>query len=174
LPVEAVRARLEATSLFATLPGDVLDALAAGTQTLDYGDGECVVAEQTPGETCYVVDAGRVVVTVAGSSAQRKVAELGAGSMFGEMSLLTGETRTASVHALGDARLLALSAGVLGPALREHPELAQTLADLVTLRREGLSEARAQLDDDTRARVSRESVKLGAAIRRFLHLPSRR
>ena len=173
LSPEASRVRLQATNLFATLPDAVLAQLAAGTRTLDFGDGECVVAEGAPGDTCYVVDAGRVVVSVAGGAAQRKVAELGPGSMFGEMSLLTGEVRSASVHALGDARLLALSSDVLGPALQQHPELAQMLAELVTLRREGLVEARLQLDADTKARVARETVKLGALIRSFLRLPAR-
>jgi CRP-like cAMP-binding protein len=170
---EEIRARLQATGLFAALPEDLLAQLVVGTRTLDFGDGECVVAEGAAGDACYVVDEGRVVVSVSGGAAQRKVAELGPGSMFGEMSLLTGEARSASVHAIGDARLLALSSDVLGPTLQQHPDLAQTLAELVTLRREGLVEARSQLDADTKARVARESVKLGALIRRFLHLPPR-
>ena len=173
LSPQEIRAHLQSTSLFATMPDAVLDQLVAGACTLDFGDGECIVAEGSAGDRCYVVDRGRVVVSVAGGAAQRKVAELGPGSMFGEMSLLTGEVRSASVHALGDARLLALSSDVLGSALRQHPDLAQTLAELVTLRQQGLVEARSQLDKDTRARVARESVKLGALIRRFLHLPPR-
>jgi len=171
LTPETVRASLQATSLFAALPDPVLQELATGTRTLDYADGEGIVEEGAPGDACYVVYAGRVVVSVAGASAQRKVAELGPGSLFGEMSLLTGESRSASVHAVGDVRLLALSSGVLGSALQQHADLAQDLAEMVTLRREGLVEARAQLDADTKARVARETVKLSALIRRFLHLP---
>jgi len=70
--------------------------------TASYGD--VVIQQGDPGDRFYVIEEGKIRVTVHG----RHIAELGAGSYFGEIALLRNVRRTASVTALGPVKLLAL------------------------------------------------------------------
>ena len=163
--------RLRSVPFFAALPEDLLLALSAGATVREFGAGERIVRQGDHGDSCYVVDRGRAAVLVAEGSGERQVAVLEPGSLFGEMSLLTGEPRSATVRAQGDVRLLMLSPPALKQALEKSPRLASDLAEVVTLRKEGLLEARARLDADARAHVLAASRGLVDAIRRFFRLP---
>ena len=70
--------------------------------TASYGD--VVIQQGDPGDRFYAIEEGKIRVTVHG----RHIAELGAGSYFGEIALLRNVRRTASVTALGPVKLLAL------------------------------------------------------------------
>jgi small-conductance mechanosensitive channel/CRP-like cAMP-binding protein len=166
----AVRARLAAVPFFASMPEDLLEALSRGAKVLAYGAGEHVVKQGDAGDACYVVEEGTVAVDVTEGAGSRQVAVLEPGDLFGEMSLLTGEPRTASVRALEDATLVRLGADSLRDALSKAPELANRLAEAASMRREGLAQARASLDAAGRARVDAEKRRLGALIRRFFRL----
>lgn len=167
----AVRERLASVPFFAALPDDVRAILARDASLVRYGAGERVVSQGEAGDACYVVDEGELAVLVAHGADQQQVAVLRAGDLFGEMSLLTGEPRAATVRALGDARLVVVGSSSLRSALERAPDLATRLAEVVTLRREGLLEARAALDAASRARVEAGSHRLRALIRRFFQLP---
>jgi CRP-like cAMP-binding protein len=163
--------RLRSVPFFAALPEDLLLALSAGATVREFGGGERIVRQGDHGDSCYVVDSGRAAVLVGEGPGERQVAVLEPGSLFGEMSLLTGEPRSATVRAQGDVRLLMLSAPALKQALEKSPRLASDLAEVATLRKEGLLEARARLDADARAHVLAASRGLVDAIRRFFKLP---
>ena len=77
-------------------------ALTASASSRLFGDGETIVAQADPGESAYVIAEGRARVSL--DRGDTEVAVLSAGQYFGEMSLLTGEARTATVRARGDAR----------------------------------------------------------------------
>ncbi len=170
-PPEAVRTRLQSVALFRELPETLLDVLARGARLEEFGAGERVVQQGDRGESCYVVDAGVLAVLVADAGAERKVAELAPGDLFGEMSLLTGEVRSATVRAQVDTRLVRVGAEALRAALEQAPDLATHLAEVVTLRKEGLLEARAALDAQARDRVAAGTHRLGDLIRKFFRLP---
>lgn len=164
--------RLRAVPFFAALPEGLLQSLAAGATKEEYGAGESVVRQGEPGDTCYVVDRGRLSVLVTDGREEKEVAVLSEGALFGEMSLLTGQPRTATVRVIDDARLLSIGAPSLRAALEKSPALAHDLAEAATLRREGLLEARAELDTHARARVREGAKNLGELIRRFFRLPN--
>jgi CRP-like cAMP-binding protein len=130
-----------------------------------------VVLQGEPGDACYVVDDGKLSVVIAEGRTEQQVAVLSTGDLFGEISLLTGEPRGATVRAIGDARLVVVGSSSLRTALERSPELATQLAEVATLRREGLLEARAALDAASRARVDAQSHRLRELIRRFFKLP---
>ena len=115
---------------------------------LEYGPGQAVVRQGEQGDTLYLVARGEVGVRIhvegAGALADREVARLGRGALFGEMSVLTGDPRTATVVALGDAALLAVDRDAFERILRAEPELAQRLADVIARRRVALDAARAE------------------------------
>ncbi len=92
-----------------------------------YETGEEIVTEGAFDTDFYLIDRGRVNVMIS-SAGSRPVAELGEGDFFGEMSLLTGEKRSASVVAKVETRLLKLNRDSMGLLLSENKELAEKLS----------------------------------------------
>jgi small-conductance mechanosensitive channel/CRP-like cAMP-binding protein len=166
----AARARLSTVPFFAAMPDELVGALSRGARVLEYGAGEDVVVQGDAGDACYVIESGSLAVLVSEGGSSRQVAVLEPGDLFGEMSLLTGEPRTATVRALDDARVVRLGAESLKDVLAKAPEQASRLAEAATLRREGLAQAKASLDAAARARVDAEKRRLGELIRRFFRL----
>jgi small-conductance mechanosensitive channel/CRP-like cAMP-binding protein len=168
---QAIRSTLSTTPFFAALPPPLVDGLCASAEMAVFGAGERVVTQGAAGESCYVVRAGRLGVYVSDGIGERQVATLAEGDLFGEMSLLTGEPRTATVRAEEDSRLVRVGAAALRTVLERAPELAHALAEKAALRREGLLEARTQLDAQARERVRATTVRLSDLIRKFFRLP---
>ncbi len=96
----------------------------------------------------------------------------GEGNFFGEMSLLTGEPRSASVYAYGELRVVEVRKAALAPILSANPALAAKIAEVVVLRREGLDRVRAQaaLEGSKRAEVAAATNTLLGRIRSFFAL----
>ena len=88
----------------------------------------------------FVVCQGRVRVTVGESGAE--VATLGQGAYFGEMSLLTGDPRSATVSALEDSLLLEITASDFRRIALAHPEVVVRISEAVELRRTDLEEVK--------------------------------
>lgn len=137
-----LRRALASVPIFATLLPEDLDALAEGVRLLEFTAGEPVIRQGDAGASLYVVLSGRVWVRVrTEAGTEETVAELGAGEVLGEMALLTGEPRTASVEAGESAILCEVTRGLLQPILARHPDAAERMAHVVASRREGLDRA---------------------------------
>jgi small-conductance mechanosensitive channel/CRP-like cAMP-binding protein len=137
---EAVAARealLRQADLFAVLPESAVRLLAASARAEQYVDGECIIRQGETGESLYLIEAGRVSVLArpTGGGDPVLVARLGPGEFFGEMSLLTGETRSATVRACGSARVLAVDKPAFAAVLEADPALADALGEVLTRRR---------------------------------------
>ena len=126
-----------------TLSQEARHALAERARFLEYGPGQAVVRQGDQGDACFLVARGEVGVRVRFENGEKEVARLGRGALFGEMSVLTGDPRSATVVALGDAALLAIDRDAFERILVREPELAQRLADVITRRKLGLDQARA-------------------------------
>jgi MFS family permease len=97
--------------LFAGAPRAVAEELAGAAVEFDVPTGTEVVREGEPAHDFFVVRSGRLDVVSAGESGEpRWVNELSAGSYFGEIGLLLGRPRTATVRASADSELYRLSA----------------------------------------------------------------
>lgn len=132
---EAVRALLAQVDLLRSLNAEELTRLAASVRSVPYAEGETLVRQGEPGETFYVVRQGRVSVLVAGADGRAvSVAQLGPGAFFGEMSLLTGEARSATVRADTDAIVLTVSKAMFAGLLQSDPALAERLAAVLEAR----------------------------------------
>ncbi|MGH9372463.1 MAG: cyclic nucleotide-binding domain-containing protein, partial [Vicinamibacterales bacterium] len=110
-PAELQRDRLHALAsvdLFRALSDQQRAEVAASTVTRMYGNGEAIVRQGDPGDSMYVVCSGRVSVLL--EPERREVATIETGGYFGEMSLLTGEPRSATVVARGETVVLELTA----------------------------------------------------------------
>ena len=117
---------------FAGFEPDTLTALAQGGQLRDFHAHAVIVREDEPGASLFVVIEGVLDVTkrVAGRP-DRRLGRLVPGEIFGEMSLLTGANRSATVTAATRAVLLEIGKPQLEPVLATHPEAIAALGQLV-------------------------------------------
>jgi CRP-like cAMP-binding protein len=96
----------------------------------------------------------------------KEVARIETGGFFGEMSLLTGEPRSATVQARGDCRVLEIAGDVFKKYVTEHPDVIDELAEAAAARRRELDLSRgAATVSPAEARVT-----LAARMRRFFGL----
>jgi small-conductance mechanosensitive channel/CRP-like cAMP-binding protein len=157
---------LETVQIFATLPADERAHLAAAVRESLYAAGESIVREGDAGTSMFVVARGEMVVTI--DPAAREVARLGPGDFFGEMSLLTGAPRTASVTAVTDAEVLEITADAFRQFVLANPTAVEGIGRAVADRAVALEEHRA-----SGAAVpsgGEESNRFLARVRRFLGL----
>ena len=159
--------------VFVPLDGAELEALSHECEQLSFGRGERVVHQGDPGDAMYVILAGTAIVTIADETkSEREVARLARGEFFGEMALLTGEPRSASVTAVDDLDVVVVHKQALESMLHKRPGLAQEMAEIVEARKQGLRAVR-DLQASTperRAEVQRASGELLGRIRRFFGL----
>ena len=90
----------------------------------DYYGGETVVRQGETGDCMYVVQAGKVEVVQDTDRGEQRLAVLETGDFFGEMALFEREVRSATVRALGDARVLKIDKKTLLRRIKEDPLLA--------------------------------------------------
>jgi small-conductance mechanosensitive channel/CRP-like cAMP-binding protein len=132
---EAILQLLAGVDLFQSLSPTEQERLATGVRLSMYARGEKLCRQDEEGSTFYVIRSGQVSVSVTdarGTSAA--VAQLGAGAFFGEMSLLTGEKRSATVTAETDTEVLVVSKPVFSAILQANAELAGKLAAVLEKR----------------------------------------
>ena len=164
--VEQLAAQLGSVDLFAEL-GDVERAQLASTcREHLFGAGERIVKQGDPGRSMFVVLDGHVRITLEPSG--QEVATTAAGGFFGEMSMLTGDPRTATVRAIGDATLLEVDAERFRALAVQSPGLVERVGSIVLTRRIGLAEAHAAADA-VRARTTASQTLL-SRIKAFLNL----
>ena len=95
--------------VFVPLSPEELELMSRDCDRLDFGRGERIVHQGDQGDAMYVVLEGTAIVTIkTENDAEREVARLSRGEFFGEMALLTGDPRTASVTAVDDLAVLVI------------------------------------------------------------------
>lgn len=134
--------QLAAVDLFAAVPDELRREIAAGCMPRHYGNAEAVVREGQPGDSMYVVCSGAAVVML-GDGRGPEVATIPPGGYFGEMSLLTGEPRSATVIARGDTTLLEIGADLFRRLAAANPLAVEQIGATVAARRAELEAARA-------------------------------
>lgn len=122
--------------LFAQLAPSQVEQLAPLVRCLRFGPQETIVHEGDEGNALFQVVSGEVeVFKEDGSPWGRSVVVLGTDQIFGEMTLCTGETRTATVRARGECVLLEVERQDLLPLVVADTGLLQQLAEIVSRRR---------------------------------------
>jgi small-conductance mechanosensitive channel/CRP-like cAMP-binding protein len=166
---EEALAALERVSILAPLTPDERARLAGRMAAVPFGEGESIVRQGAEGHHLYVLTKGRAEVRVSvGGSPERAVATLEAPDFFGEMGLLTGEPRRATVVALSDAEAWRLGKADFRTILENRPAIAEAIAQLVSEREAELDAVREGLSEESkRARVTRSQPLTLAKIRDF-------
>lgn len=116
------------------LPGEQLAALVARSPVVLFATGEHVIEQGAAGESMFLLVRGAVDVRIARDGATTTVARLGTGDCFGEMSLLTGEPRTATVVAAGEVETVEVPKAAFAVLVREHPAVLEKLSELLAQR----------------------------------------
>jgi CRP-like cAMP-binding protein len=138
------------------LPDSATEKLAASARSELYEPGEIVVRQGDQGEELYLCLSGELVVlhTPEGGT-PREIARLSHGGMFGELSLMTGAPRTASVQAVTPCELLTIGKQPFSEILAQNPALAELIthrlaerqAELQALERTSPQERRPSAED---------------------------
>lgn len=129
-----VERSLEKVPLFAPLPHELLHEVAIHTERRLYAPGELVIQQGDYGEELFIVERGSVEVLVDTHEGMQHVATLRPGMFFGEMSLMTGEQRKATVRAEAEVALLVVSKDTIQPVLEAAPDLAHEISDVLAER----------------------------------------
>ena len=155
-----------ASALLGGLEPEARERLASSARPRLYGAGEAIVRQGELGRTSFLVARGEVRVSVAPDD--HEVARLGPGEVFGEMSWLTGEPRSATIAAVFDTVVFELDDTTLRQLADVNAGVLQTLAEAVSRRR---GELQAISSDSSRGMAAVEPpATLVERMRRFLRL----
>lgn len=136
LELPTVRDELRRAELFSILADEQIDRLASEAVSHTYFPEETIVEEGTRGGSLFIITSGAVQVTKRyPRDAEIEVTRLGSGDVIGEMSLLTGEPRSATVVALVQTSVIEVTKENLTPILKEVPELTDRFAEVMLDRR---------------------------------------
>ncbi len=165
--VSEIRAVLRNIDLFQPLSDEEIDALAQDAVLHEFAHGERVFHQGDAGDTFCIIRRGKASVSLGEiPGAEQHVAVLETGQCFGEMALLTGETRAANVDAVEDLELIMIYKTALEPILRARPILAEALAVLVSERQIALREMTVASAAE-RESIAAENSQRGEMLRRI-------
>jgi small-conductance mechanosensitive channel len=157
--------RLEALShvvLFSGLSDDEYRHLAEHLTYAPFAAGETMTRQGAEAHFLYMVVKGEASVRVAsGGRAESEVARIGPGQFFGELGLLTGERRTATIVAATPVECYRLDKSAFQELMSSRPEISEQIADLLAKRRMELVAAKEGLDrraQDEQLRITRTDL----------------
>jgi CRP-like cAMP-binding protein len=131
--------------LFEVLETDERDALVKEMELESHEEGAVIISEGEAGTSMYIIAAGEVKVYTrgmgAGSTGSVYLAKLAEGDFFGEVSVLTGKPRTATITAAQRTELLRLDKEKLDNALAKYPGIRRVLDDFYKKRAKHTVEA---------------------------------
>jgi len=130
---EALLARID---LFESLEAREIQSLGSAMSERRVSAGTDVVHQGDEGDSLFVVVDGLLEVRRESDGRTRTIARLEPGECFGEMSLLSGEPRSATVTATTDGTLFELDRKGLAPILQNRPEIAELLSNILVERQE--------------------------------------
>jgi CRP-like cAMP-binding protein len=167
---------LRAIDVFRPLSEDELRLAAAAFRHVHYSRGERVLDEGDAGDSFFVIDEGEVDISKRLGGTNRNLARLRAGQFFGEMALLTGESRTATVTAASDVDLFTIDKAGFESIMVTNPAVAEDISMILAARRDALSQAagEASATDASTGSTQVTQARILAAIRNYFGLYPRR
>jgi small-conductance mechanosensitive channel/CRP-like cAMP-binding protein len=126
---------LDRLDLFKTLQPEEKLQLARALKHTPFAHGEVMTRQGAEAHWLYMLEEGEASVRVAEAGIEKEVARLSGPAFFGEMSLMTGEPRAATVVALTDTECYRLDKAAFRDVLKERPALAEQVAEVLTRRR---------------------------------------
>jgi CRP-like cAMP-binding protein len=137
-----VAAAIAEVTLLRPLPEDARRVLADRADHRLFGPGEAVVTKGDPSAELFIIERGEVAVEVVRENGTVvEVSRLGPGQCFGEMGLLTGEPRSATVRAKTLCHLVVLDHDAFHQVLAAHPEVLDGMGSMLLTRQAELDAA---------------------------------
>lgn len=163
---------LKQVPLFRALNESEFSDLATEMQLCKFAKGESIIRQGDDGESLYILVEGACQVLIDQKGGKKlEVGRLGAKNSFGEMSLLTGEKRSATVKALTGIRAFEIQKEHLASLLKKRPELAKELSQLMAKRLQQNEDAQDAAQKKEGAKSEASLIKnLMGKIKRFFKL----
>ena len=157
--------------LFSGMQAQDLELLGKSAIHLRFGVGEKIIEQGKPGKSMYILSEGAAEVKVERDGEIMRVGQLKQGDCFGEISLLTGEPRTATVIAESDCEVVKIEKSAMRKLLVQQPRLAETLSETLATRRSALeAEITAARTNHPAAHTEGTKESLLARLRQFFQL----
>lgn len=152
--------QLRSVPIFARVKEDLLADLAGKFKSEKHGPGDVIFEEGDPGDKFYILARGKVEVVTTGHHGETvRLAFLSDGAYFGEIALLTGEPRNATIKVLAPSVLLALPRKDFQALVDKSPECRQRLEEVVEER----NRARQQAEESGEQAIDIEAGHEGEA-----------
>lgn len=163
---------LSSVELFQTLKDEERRHLAADLSVAPFGMGEAITRQGAEAHWLYIMTKGEAEVRVAiDGNLSKKVATLREGDFFGEMGLMTGEPRTATIIAQTNVECYRLDKESFHKIIKSRPEIAEDISHVLARRRVELEAVREGLNEEAkRQRLNRAQGDLLKRIRSFFTL----
>ncbi len=158
--------RISSVPIFAPLSDEETRKLAEASLARVFAPGESIVRQGQKGKSMFVIHRGTVDVQLKEEGASKSLRKLREGDFFGEMGLLTGEPRTATVVAEEETEVLEINNLCLKPILEENSELVTALSHIVEERRRSLD----KLETETDERKIKDKASVFHSIKKFFGL----
>lgn len=167
---DAIYSELRSFPLFEGLSDDQIASVSTTSSLLHFSSGESLVVQGETGDSMFLVRSGSLRVEVASCNApgtRSVVAKLGPGDFFGEMSLLTGEPRSASVIAEGDVEVIRLTKNDFASVLSTDASVVDTLSSALEKRLAEIAEKTASTAGREERAAQRTHADILSRIRGF-------
>lgn len=165
---QARLAMLGSVRFLSILPPNDLATVAAEVQTLRLQAGHQLIQAGEPGDSMFVVSEGGLAVTIDKSDGPVIVGRLWPGDCFGEMSLFTGEPRSANIQTTEPTVLFVVKKETMAAIFAHNPSLVERIAELIDARHKTNDTALHQVVVSETQQVEMRSVL--SRIRRFFHV----
>ncbi|MEW6261273.1 MAG: cyclic nucleotide-binding domain-containing protein [Thermodesulfobacteriota bacterium] len=150
---ETLLHRLDAVPILAPLSLDDRTRLVQHLRFDRYAEGEYIVRQHEPGTSLHILHQGRCEVCV-DTQPDHPVAYLEPGDYFGEISLLTGEPRTASVKALSDVVVLTIDKEMFSQLIRKNEDIFELMGKELAKRQSELEREKRFSADESHVSTS--------------------
>jgi len=126
------RELLRRIPLFSALAEDDLDWIAGASETVELASGDVVAAEGDDGDALFAIATGELEVVKRSRSADVPIARLGPGEIVGEMAVLEGLPRNATIRAVAPSRVIRIGRDTVLGLVRTRPSAAMSIIRTVT------------------------------------------
>ncbi len=157
---------LKSVHIFAETPEEALAEVVSTLKEVAVKAGEAIVKKGEVGRSMYIIISGRVRV----HDGERTLAELGERDIFGELTVLDAEPRSATVTAIRDTRLFRLDQDVLYELMADHVEVARGIIQVLTRRLRRLSSQDEALQHDFTQELivtTRKNILMGGILEKL-------
>jgi CRP-like cAMP-binding protein len=170
---DEARRILRGEPIFECLSDEQLEGMVKEAHLNHFGSGENMIEEGAEGASMFILLRGSASVSVSTNGSKIQVASLNAGDCFGEMSLLTGEKRSATVRADGDCYVMEIGKPIMAGVIRDSPDCLRALSELLAKRKmhtDGILKDAATLNADQVAKQREYTASFLKRLKTFFAL----